>query len=148
MKAGVVLLPMSKRRGADANWFTLPFNERKALMHEHGTSGRRFTGQVLRLITGHNLSRLRAGEPTRRAGTARQPAAARRGDDAARGSHRRGPPREQWQRRGRVRAGAVTIAELASLPLQGTYQGADPGEFFARLRLVPSASSKTKFHWT
>ena len=44
--------PMSKRREADQNWFTLPFDERKALMHEHGASGRKFAGRVIQLITG------------------------------------------------------------------------------------------------
>lgn len=43
--------PMSKRREAHANWFTLPFDERKDLMHEHGTSGRKFAGRVVQLIT-------------------------------------------------------------------------------------------------
>lgn len=44
--------PMSKKREADANWFTLPFDERKALMHEHGTSGRKFAGRIVQYITG------------------------------------------------------------------------------------------------
>ncbi len=43
--------PMSKKRVADANWFTLPFDERKALMHEHGTSGRKFAGRIVQYIT-------------------------------------------------------------------------------------------------
>lgn len=44
--------PMSKRRGADANWFTLPYERRKELMHEHGTSGRKFAGRVVQVVTG------------------------------------------------------------------------------------------------
>jgi len=44
--------PMSKKREADANWFTLPFEERKALMHEHGISGRKFAGRIVQYITG------------------------------------------------------------------------------------------------
>jgi hydrogen peroxide-dependent heme synthase len=44
--------PMSKRRGETDNWFTLDFDRRKALMHEHGTSGRKFAGRVVQLITG------------------------------------------------------------------------------------------------
>jgi len=44
--------PMSKKREADANWFRLPFDERKALMHEHGTSGRKFAGRVVQYVTG------------------------------------------------------------------------------------------------
>lgn len=44
--------PMSKRRGPDNNWYTLPFDDRKELMLEHGTSGRKFAGRILQLITG------------------------------------------------------------------------------------------------
>ena len=44
--------PMSKKRGAEANWFTLPFDRRKELMHEHGTSGRKFAGRVVQVVTG------------------------------------------------------------------------------------------------
>jgi hydrogen peroxide-dependent heme synthase len=44
--------PMSKRRNVDQNWFTLPYDERKALMYEHGTSGRKFAGRVLQVVTG------------------------------------------------------------------------------------------------
>ena len=43
--------PMSKRRGEQDNWFTLPFEERSGLMHEHGSSGRKFAGRVVQLIT-------------------------------------------------------------------------------------------------
>jgi len=44
--------PMSKRRVVDQNWFTLPYDERKELMYEHGASGRKFRGRVLQVITG------------------------------------------------------------------------------------------------
>jgi chlorite dismutase len=44
--------PMSKRRNVDQNWFTLPYDDRKALMLEHGTSGRKFAGRVLQVVTG------------------------------------------------------------------------------------------------
>jgi hydrogen peroxide-dependent heme synthase len=44
--------PMSKRRHPDQNWFTLPYEERKELMYEHGASGRTFAGRVLQVITG------------------------------------------------------------------------------------------------
>ncbi len=44
--------PMSKRRDPEQNWYTLPFDDRKALMHEHGASGRKFAGRILQLITG------------------------------------------------------------------------------------------------
>jgi len=44
--------PMSKKREAEHNWFTLPFEQRKELMYEHGSSGRKFAGRVLQLVTG------------------------------------------------------------------------------------------------
>jgi chlorite dismutase len=44
--------PMSKRREVGANWFTVPYEERKELMFEHGASGRSFAGRVVQLITG------------------------------------------------------------------------------------------------
>ncbi len=44
--------PMSKKREGDTNWFTLPFEARKALMHEHGTSGRKYAGRIVQYITG------------------------------------------------------------------------------------------------
>jgi chlorite dismutase len=44
--------PMSKRREATNNWFTLPYDDRKELMYEHGASGRTFAGRVLQVVTG------------------------------------------------------------------------------------------------
>ncbi len=44
--------PMSKRRGDEHNWFTTPFDRRKELMYEHGSSGRKFAGRLVQLITG------------------------------------------------------------------------------------------------
>lgn len=44
--------PMSKRRWEQDNWFTLPYEQRKELMYEHGASGRMFAGRVLQLVTG------------------------------------------------------------------------------------------------
>ena len=44
--------PMSKRRNVEQNWFTLPYDDRKDLMMEHGASGRTFAGRILQLITG------------------------------------------------------------------------------------------------
>jgi chlorite dismutase len=44
--------PMSKRREGHANWFTLPYDERRDLMHEHGASGRKFAGRIAQYITG------------------------------------------------------------------------------------------------
>ena len=43
--------PMTKRRNASQNWYELPFDDRKELMHEHGTSGRKFAGRIVQLIT-------------------------------------------------------------------------------------------------
>lgn len=48
----VCFYPMSKRRDPGANWYELPFEERKALMRGHARVGRRYAGRVLQLITG------------------------------------------------------------------------------------------------
>ena len=48
----VCFYPMSKSRRPGANWFTLPFEERRELMHGHGAVGRRFSGRIVQLITG------------------------------------------------------------------------------------------------
>ena len=50
-KSAFCFYPMSKRREQGANWFTLPFEERSALMQEHGKSGRTFAGRIVQLIT-------------------------------------------------------------------------------------------------
>lgn len=50
-KSAWCFYPMSKRRGAERNWFTTPFERRKELMYEHGTSGRKFKGRLVQLIT-------------------------------------------------------------------------------------------------
>jgi chlorite dismutase len=44
--------PMSKRRGDDNNWYSLPYDERDQLMREHGKSGRTFKGRILQVVTG------------------------------------------------------------------------------------------------
>ncbi|MDQ3979588.1 MAG: chlorite dismutase family protein [Actinomycetota bacterium] len=44
--------PMSKRRDATGNWYTLPYEERYKLMEGHGRVGRRYKGRILQLITG------------------------------------------------------------------------------------------------
>jgi hydrogen peroxide-dependent heme synthase len=44
--------PMSHHREGDDNWYTLDFDRRRDLMHEHGRSGRAYTGRVLQLVTG------------------------------------------------------------------------------------------------
>lgn len=44
--------PMNKmRRGGDQNWFMLPYEERLAMMTDHGKSGMKFAGKVSQLIT-------------------------------------------------------------------------------------------------
>jgi peroxiredoxin len=44
--------PMSKRRDPGANWYELPFAERKELMAGHARVGRTYAGRILQLITG------------------------------------------------------------------------------------------------
>jgi hydrogen peroxide-dependent heme synthase len=48
----VCFYPMSKRRDAQQNWYTLSLDERSRLMHAHGATGRRYAGRVLQIITG------------------------------------------------------------------------------------------------
>jgi len=52
MKQSCCFYPMSKRRVAGANWFELPFDDRKELMAGHARVGRTYAGRVLQLITG------------------------------------------------------------------------------------------------
>ncbi len=51
-KPAFCFYPMSKKREGHANWFTLDYERRSELMHEHGRSGRAFAGRVTQLITG------------------------------------------------------------------------------------------------
>jgi peroxiredoxin len=51
-KRAICFYPMSKRRGDKDNWYSLPFDDRKRLMIDHGKSGRRFAGRVVQLVTG------------------------------------------------------------------------------------------------
>jgi hydrogen peroxide-dependent heme synthase len=44
--------PMSKKRESHANWFTLPYDDRRELMNDHGKSGRTFAGRIAQYITG------------------------------------------------------------------------------------------------
>lgn len=44
--------PMTKKREAHANWYATPYEERNAMMMDHGKSGRTFAGRVGQLITG------------------------------------------------------------------------------------------------
>jgi peroxiredoxin len=47
----ICFYPMLKRREAERNWYTLPFEERSKLMHGHGATGRAFAGRVTQMIT-------------------------------------------------------------------------------------------------
>ena len=51
-KRAFCFYPMSKRRGEINNWYSLPFEQRRALMREHGASGRNFQGRILQVVTG------------------------------------------------------------------------------------------------
>jgi chlorite dismutase len=51
-KTAFCFYPMSKRRGAEYNWYELGFEERKEFMIGHGAVGRRYRGRVLQLVTG------------------------------------------------------------------------------------------------
>jgi chlorite dismutase len=48
----VCYYPMDKRRNPEQNWYTLPLEERAALMAAHGRVGRRFAGRILQVISG------------------------------------------------------------------------------------------------
>jgi chlorite dismutase len=48
----VCFYPMSKRRDAGQNWYTLSLDERSRLMQAHGLTGRRYAGKVQQVITG------------------------------------------------------------------------------------------------
>ena len=48
----VCFYPMSKRRDALQNWYTLSLDERSRLMQAHGLTGRRYAGRVQQVITG------------------------------------------------------------------------------------------------
>jgi peroxiredoxin len=44
--------PMDKKREGDDNWYRLPMEQRRRLMHDHGLVGRRFAGEVTQIISG------------------------------------------------------------------------------------------------
>ncbi|MDA7518997.1 heme-dependent peroxidase [Akkermansiaceae bacterium] len=50
----ICFYPMSKRRAAhdDYNWYSLPFEKRAQLMKGHATTGRKYSGKILQLISG------------------------------------------------------------------------------------------------
>jgi hydrogen peroxide-dependent heme synthase len=51
-KSAFCFYPMSKRREATHNWYSLDFESRKELMMGHGKVGRTFHGRILQVITG------------------------------------------------------------------------------------------------
>jgi hydrogen peroxide-dependent heme synthase len=48
----VCFYPMSKKREAGQNWYSLTLDERSRLMYEHSKTGRRYHGKVQQVITG------------------------------------------------------------------------------------------------
>jgi hydrogen peroxide-dependent heme synthase len=48
----VCFYPMNKRRGEDKNWYSAPFEDRAAMMREHGQIGRKYAGRVTQIISG------------------------------------------------------------------------------------------------
>jgi peroxiredoxin len=48
----VCFYPMNKRRGESKNWYAVPFEERAAMMREHGQIGRGYAGRVTQIISG------------------------------------------------------------------------------------------------
>jgi chlorite dismutase len=50
-KPAFCFYPMSKRREAHANWYATPYEERRDMMMEHGSSGRKFAGRIVQLVT-------------------------------------------------------------------------------------------------
>jgi chlorite dismutase len=48
----VCFYPMNKRRGEQKNWYSESFHERAAMMREHGTIGRDYSGRVTQIISG------------------------------------------------------------------------------------------------
>lgn len=44
--------PMSKRRLGEDNWYSLDYETRRKLMKGHATTGRKYSGRILQLITG------------------------------------------------------------------------------------------------
>jgi len=48
----VCFYPMDKKRGEDVNWYMLPFEQRAALMLDHGKIGRTYHGLVTQVISG------------------------------------------------------------------------------------------------
>ncbi|HWI64441.1 MAG TPA: hydrogen peroxide-dependent heme synthase [Symbiobacteriaceae bacterium] len=48
----VCFYPMNKRRGEVVNWYAADMEERRRMMREHGTTGRKYAEQITQMITG------------------------------------------------------------------------------------------------
>ncbi|WP_079710555.1 hydrogen peroxide-dependent heme synthase [Paraliobacillus ryukyuensis] len=48
----ICFYPMDKRRQGNDNWYTLPMEDRRRLMYEHGMTGRKYAGKIRQIITG------------------------------------------------------------------------------------------------
>ena len=48
----VCFYPMNKKRGEAKNWYSAPFEDRAAMMREHGHIGRKYAGRVTQIISG------------------------------------------------------------------------------------------------
>ncbi|MDX1579007.1 MAG: chlorite dismutase family protein, partial [Gemmatimonadota bacterium] len=51
-KPYICYYPMDKRRRPGQNWYTLPLEERAALMRAHGSVGRSYAGKISQVISG------------------------------------------------------------------------------------------------
>lgn len=51
-KPYICFYPMSKLRESGTNWYVLPYEKRKEMMHEHGFIGRQYAGKIWQFITG------------------------------------------------------------------------------------------------
>ncbi len=48
----ICFYPMDKRRQGKENWYSLPMEDRRRLMYEHGMTGRKYAGKIRQIITG------------------------------------------------------------------------------------------------
>jgi len=48
----VSFYPMNKRRGEHQNWYAMDYEERRRMMREHATTGRKYADRITQMITG------------------------------------------------------------------------------------------------
>ncbi|MBP2019833.1 chlorite dismutase [Symbiobacterium terraclitae] len=48
----ICFYPMNKRRGETVNWYTAPIEARRAMMRQHGETGRKYAEQITQMVTG------------------------------------------------------------------------------------------------